>query len=74
MIGKLPQVFNTETSYNQCGNNNCVNSSTRKCTLFPGTESQIKESIPISHLLSSFFSHLALFPSGIILITKIAQL
>lgn len=62
MIGKLPQVFNTETSYNRCGNNNCVNSSTRKCALFPGTASQIKEIIPISHLLSSFFSHSGPFP------------
>lgn len=49
MIGKLPQVFSTETSYNRGGNNNCVNSLTRKCTFFPGTESQIKESISISH-------------------------
>lgn len=62
MIGKLPQVFSTETIYNQRGNSNCVKSLTRKCTFFPGTESQIRESVPISRLLSGFFSHFGPFP------------
>lgn len=61
----MSQAGSAEPSYNLCGNNNCVNSPTRKCNFIPVTGSQSEEILSVSPagLLSS--ATLALFPSKI---------